>query len=796
MIKNYFIVAFRNLRRHKGFSFINVTGLALGLACCLLLAMYLQHELSYDRFHPNADRIVRVIMEYKFPQGEPNKGNFTSSKVFPEFKRQFPEVKDGVRMSATFNTSRIVKYGDKIVQEKRFLFADSTFFNVFGFKLTGGTANDVLKAPNMVVITKSAAERYFGNENAVGKSLLIGSKQMPYLVTGVSEDCPTNSQIQYDMIASISSLGPLQEETFSNANYTTYLLMNKASSFDMLQKKINAFMQKESEGADWSVNFELEPFTKIHLHSAYDAFVPNSNINYIYIIGGVALLILMIACFTYINLSTARSAERAKEVGIRKVSGAFRGQLFRQFLSESVILTVIALLLSVILTIVFLPLFNTLAGTSLDYNKLLNPSIIGIAILFVAVVALLAGSYPALMLSGFQPVKVLKGPFKNTASGTVLRKGLIVFQFVVSVFLIIATFVSKSQLEYIQNKKLGFSKDNVVVLDIDQVIMEKIDAVKAELAAIPSVKGVSLAYESPVTIRGGYNMSGADLSKQLNVTANPIDENYVPVMGLEIIAGKNITTQDIKRIGSFQDTTNYYHFILNESAANALGWKPQEAIGKKMYLDESRPGEVKAVVKDFHFASMHTEIQPLVLFPGGWATNLFVKTDGNNTAAVLKDMETKWKTIAAHRPFTFHFLDDEYQRLYDSEMRTGKVLNVFAMLAILLACLGLFGLSAYAAKQRIKEIGVRKVLGASVSNISLLLSSGFLKPVFVAFLIASPVAWFAMNKWLQQFSYRVEVEWWIFLMAILATLAIAFFTVSIQAIKAAAMNPVKALRTE
>ena len=796
MIRNYFKIAWRNMLRNKGFSLINITGLALGLACCLLLVLYLQHELSYDRFHTNADRIVRVIMEYKFEQGEGNKGNFTSTKVFPEFKRQFPEVKDGVRMSATFNNSRLVKYEDKVVQEKRFLFADSTFFNVFGFKLLSGTADDVLKAPKMVVISQSAAKRYFGNDNPVGKTLLIGSKQAPFLVTGVSEDCPTNSQIQYDMIASLSSLGPMQEETYSNANYTTYLLMNKASSFDALQRKINAFMKKENEGADWIVNFELEPFTKIHLHSAFDAFVPNSNINYIYIIAGVALLILIIACFTYINLSTARSAERAREVGIRKVSGAFRGQLFRQFLSESVMITIIALLLSVFLMLAALPSFNSLAGTQLQYDKLLNPAVIGITMLFVAVVALLAGSYPALMLSGFQPVKVLKGSFKNTVSGTALRKGLIVFQFTVSVFLIIATFVIKSQLQFIQNKKLGFAKDNVVVLDIDQAIMEKIDAVKTELNNIPSVKGVSLAYESPVTIRGGYNMSGTDLSKQINVTANPVDENYVPVMGLEIIAGTNITMQDVKSIDGFQDTSNYYYFMLNESAASALGWKPQEAIGKKMYLDETRPGEVKAVVKDFHFASMHTEIQPLVLFPGGWASNLFVKTDGKNTPAVLKAMESKWKTLASHRPFTFHFLDEEYQKLYDSEMRTGKVLNLFAILAVLLACLGLFGLSAYAAKQRIKEIGVRKVLGASATNISLLLSSGFLKPVVIAFFIASPVAWFAMNKWLQQFSYRVDIEWWIFIAAGVLSVLIALATVSFQSVKAAISNPVKSLRAE
>jgi putative ABC transport system permease protein len=793
MIKNYFKIAWRNLLRNKAFSFINITGLAFGLTCCLLLVLYLQHELSYDRFHSKADRIVRVIMEYKIGDAG-NRGNFTSTKVFPEFKRKFPEVKDGVRMNSW--GSRLVKYGDKILVEKNFIFADSTFFNVFDFKLISGTASDVLKAPNMVVLTKSAVKRFFGNENPVGKTLLLGSKPDAYLVTGVTEDCPTNSQIQFDMVASLSSLGPMQEERYSDANYTTYLLMNSAASLKPLQNKINGLMKQENEKNDFNVNFELETFSKIHLYSPYDAFTPNSNINYIYIIMGVALLILMIACFTYINLSTARSSERAKEVGIRKVSGAFRLQLFWQFISESVLLTVIAVVLSFLLMIILLPSFNTLAGTSLLYQQLLNPSVLLIALLFVAVIALLAGSYPALMLSGFQPVKVLKGAFKNNNSGTVLRKGLIVFQFVISVFLIISTFVIKSQLQLIQQKKLGYNRDNVVVLDIDQKLIEKIDVVKSELSAVTSVKGVSLAYESPVKIRGGYDMSGIDLSKSMAVTANPVDENYIGVTGLEIIAGSNLTVQDIKDASKEDYAKNYYHFILNESAAKAMGWPPQDAIGKKMFLGEGRPGEVKAVVRDFHFASLHSEIQPLVLFPGGWATNLFVKVDGNNMPAVLAAIESKWKTLAPHRPYSYHFLDEDYQKMYEAEMRTGKVFNVFALLAVVLACLGLFGLSAYAARQRVKEIGVRKVLGASVANISLLLSSGFIKLVAISFLIASPIAWWAMTKWLQQFNYRVNVEWWVFAIAGVLSVLITLITVSFQSVKAAVTNPVKSLRTE
>jgi putative ABC transport system permease protein len=793
MIRNYFKIAWRNLVRNKAFSFINIAGLAFGLTCCLLLVLYLQHELSYDRFHSKADRIVRVIMDYKIGDGG-SKGNFTSSKVFPEFKRKFPEVVDGVRMSGT---QRLIKYQEKIINEKDFLYADSTFFNVFDFKLISGNKEDVLKAPQMAVITKSTARKYFGVENPVGKTILVSSRQEPYLITGVTEDCPANSQIQFNMVASISSFGPLQEERYSDANYTTYLLMNSSESLMPLQKKINGLMKEENaKDSSWQLNFELEPFTKVHLYSPYDAFTPNSNILYIYMVMGVALLILIIACFTYINLSTARSTERAKEVGIRKVSGAFRAQLFWQFISESLIVTTIALLVSYILMFALLPSFNSLAGTALHSEAFISPAILLVTGAFVVVVAVLAGSYPALMLSGFQPVKVLKGAFKNTASGTALRKGLIVFQFVISAFLIISTFIIKEQLQFIQKKKLGYIKENVVILDVDGKIMEKMDLVKKELLTIPSVKGVSAAYESPVLIKGGYNMSGADPSRQMGVSANPVDDNYIPVTGLEIVAGANLTRQDILDATKEDYSKNYYHFVLNESAVKALGWKPSEAIGKKMYLGESRPGEVRAVIKDFHFASLHSKIEPLVLFPGGWSNILLIKTAGSNMSSALTGVEKKWKELAPHRPFAFRFMDEDYQRLYESEMRMGKVFNLFAGLAVLLACLGLFGLSAYAARQRIKEIGVRKVLGASVPQIGLLLSTGFVKLVGIAFLIATPLAWLVMDKWLQQFSYRATIGWWMYAVAGALTVLIALLTVSFQAIKAASANPVKSLRSD
>jgi putative ABC transport system permease protein len=760
------------------------------------MVLYLQHEISYDKFQEKGDRVVRVIMEYGFNDGPPTKGNFTSTKVFPAFKRNFPEVEDGVRMTLA---TRLVKYREHLFNEKKFMYADSTFFNVFpSFKLKIGQAGEVLKDPNRVVLTESAARKYFGNiSDAVGKTLEISSRQDPFLVTGVVEDCPSNSQIKFDFLASFSSLGETQEETYWNANFTTYLLLKDQPSIASLQAKIKPFMKKEMANvAGAYVNFELEPYTKIHLYSPYDGFEPNSNIMYIYIIGAIALLILVIACFTYINLSTARSLERAKEVGIRKVAGAFRSQVFWQFIGESSLLTFVSLLLSTVLAALLLPAFNQLSERNLQITGLWSPLVIGTALFFVLSISLLAGSYPALILSKFQPVKVLKGAFKNTGSGNIVRKSLIVFQFTISVFLIIATFVIQQQLRFIQNKKLGYNRDHVLIMSIDQKIIDKIELVKTEFKRNPNVLVVSKAYNTPVNIVGGYSMQRLDWPEDrvMSVKANPIDEDYLAVNNIKIIAGTNINRQDVLDASHQKFDDNYYHYIINEAAARALGWTPEEAVGKKLSLN--RPGEIKAVIQNFHFASLHTPIEPLVLFPGGWGNTLMVKTTGQNLAGTIQFLETKWKEFAPHRPFEYRFMEEDFQKLYDTERRTGKVFTIFAGIAILLACLGLFGLSVYATQQRIKEIGIRKVLGASVSSITVLLSSKFIVLVLVAFVIASPIAWFVMNKWLQDFSYRIELSWWMFLLAALAVMLITFITVCFQSVKAAVMNPVKSLRTE
>jgi putative ABC transport system permease protein len=797
MIKHYLQVALRNLWKNKVFSVINIVGLSVGLTCCLLIAMYIQHETSYDNFQQNGDRITRVIMEYSIGGGI-EKGNFTSTKVAPAFKKNFPEVIASARMS---HPNIIVKYEEKLFNETRALYADSTFFQLFSFKLTKGNPATALSGPYVMVITEKTAQKYFGSSDPMGKTLQVGSSGINFRVTGIIEEAPSNSQLKYDMIASFSSLGVNQEETYWEANYTTFLLLKDKASIASLQAKIPGFMKKEMKeetSAGNYVTFWLEPFNRIHLHSPYDGFEPNNSITYIYIIGAVALLILAIACFTYINLATARSMERAKEVGIRKVAGAFKKQIFMQFVGESVILSMLALVVSIAITALVLPAFNQLAERQLSMAAFFSPAIVAFIVFIILCTSLLAGSYPALILSGFQPIKVLKGAFKNTGSGLLLRKSLTVFQFSISVFLIISTFIIQKQLAYIQAKKLGFDREHVLVVDSDAKVNAVLGTLKTELAANPDILSVSKSSNEPVNIESGYSMRKATVSedKYESVNATIIDEDYAKTMGLTIIAGSDLTQQDVKDVTKENQKDKIFHFILNESAAEKLGWTPQEAIGQKMFLGENRPGIVKAVIKDFHFSSLHNAIKPLVLFPDTWGRKLLIKVSGQHMPQTISFIAAKWKALAPHRPFEYAFMDDQFNKLYTAETKLGSIFNIFATIAVLLAMLGLFGLSAYAIQQRTKEIGIRKVLGASAMNITGLLSKDFLKLVAIAIAVAFPLAWWVMHEWLMDFAYRTQISWWIFVAAGCLALLIAFITVSLLAVRASVANPVKSLRTE
>ena len=794
MIRNYFKTAFRHLQKNKLYTIVNVLGLAIGVTSCILIGIYIWHELSYDRFHKNKDRIVRVTWEYNFGDAE-TKTATTGTKVGPQFQRSFPEVESFVRL---LKYPRVIAYGENLFEEKNFCYADSSFFSIFSFPLLKGNAATALNEPGKLVITESMAKKYFGMEDPIGKIVKVGNAK-DFIISGVAADAPGNSQISFDFIASFSTLNAAKTEKWNEANYITYLLLQPRAAISTLQEKVTSYSAKVSkeemqvQGNNY-MTYHLELLKTVHLYSSLDGLEPNSNILYIYILGAVAILILLIACVNYTNLSTAQSAGRTTEIAMRKVMGAQRKHVFNQFITESFLVTFFSVLLSIGLTAILLPFFNQLTGKQLGFEFLLNPVFIFSLIILSVVVAFTAGYYPAFILSGSRLIRILKSNFQFTGSGA-LRKSLIVFQFIVSIFLIVSTIVILQQLTYISNKEAGYNKESVLVLPADAKALEQYDDFKAALVNVPGVQSVAGAYESPIHIGWGDGLTGGNDKRHITINALPVDESFISTMGLEIIAGTDYTYADVQQFDTSNNGNNLrYTFMLNESAVQALGWSPEEAIGKT--VEKGREGIVKAVVKDFHFRSFHEPISPLVIFlDRRLLGSLFIRISGS-TPAVLSALEKTWKQRLPHRPFEYSFLDESYNALYKSERQTAQVFTTFSILAVLLACLGLFALTAYTMAQRRKEIGIRKILGANIPDILGLVSKDFLKLVIIAFFIAIPFSWYAAHSWLNNFVYKTEINWWIFVFAGAITILIAFITISLQAIKTAIKNPVKNLRNE
>ena len=798
MLKNYLRTALRNLWKNRTSTVINLFGLTVGITSSLLICLYIRHELSYDRFQRKGDRIARVIMEYSFNgSNASNKGNYTSVRVATVFRQTFPEVESAVKM---VKSEEILSYKDKLFREKNFYYADPSFFDVFSFTLLTGNPRTALSSPRQVVITQSASKRYFGDDDPIGKVISVAGDSSPYRITGLLADCPSNSQIKFDLLASFSSLGLEKEyeESYWDANYTTYLLLKDEKSLAGLQAKLPAFMKKEMEGKGATINFFLEPFLKIHLYSEYGGFEPNNSISYVYILAAVALLILIIACSTFVNLSTAQSLERAREVGVRKVVGASKKQLFWQFIGESFCLCVLSILLSLAAASLTMPSFNQLTEKQFQAGSLISLPVLMFSLLLAALISITAGTYPAFILSAYKPVKVLKGSFKRDVSGRSIRKSLVIFQFAISIFLIVSAFVIQKQLYFIQHKNLGYDRTQVLVLPMNNNMMDLLPVIKREFKSNPDVISVSRCVRSPVEGGGGYNMRSAVMpaDQQIAVIANPVDEDYIKTTGLELIAGADFSRQDILDVSGEDHKSRVYHFILNESAARQLGWTPTEAVGKKMYMDESRPGYVKGVVRDFHFESLHHPIRPFILFPEIRARELLVKLSRHNLPETIAFLQGKWKTLVPDRPFEYRFLDNDYNVLYNGELRLAKVMNLFSGIAVALACLGLFGLSSYSIRQRVKEIGIRKVLGASVGQIVVTLTREFIFLALISILIAFPLAWWATGKWLADFYYRTSMSWYIFMAAGIIELFLVITTVSLRAMRAAFANPVGALKNE
>ena len=629
MFKSYFKIAWRNLQKNKLYTFVNITGLTVGIVCCILIGLYVSHELSYDRFNDKADRIARITMQYS-DGGATQQALTTGTRVGPQLKRTFPAITAYTR---TISYTPVISVGDKAFNEDRFLFADSAFFSIFSFPLVKGDPATALAAPNQVVITETMAKKYFGTADPIGKTLKMNNAR-DYTITGIAKDAPDNSQIRFNFVASFSTLRISREEIWWTANYVTYLLLAHPRDLAPLQRQITAYMATDKirqdtrlEEQDTRLSFNLEPLTWVHLHSTLGGLEPNGSITYIYILSAIAILILVIACVNYTNLATAQAQGRTGEISIRKVLGAGKGQLFRQYLGESLILTLIALLLSTFISIRLLPLFNQIANKSLSAASLLQPLPILALLLLGLVVSLLAGAYPAFVLANIRLMSILRSGFRLSSSGGNLRKSLIVFQFVISVFLMISTMVILQQLSFIQNKKLGYDKDHMLVLPATQEIHDSYDAVKAAVRRVPQVVDAAGAGGTPTYVQWTDQLVATTETgkKNFSIKAIPCDADFVKTLGIQIIAGGNFTPADMHLMDTSDNYKNFrYSFMLNESAVAALGWTPQQAIGRTVI--KGNPGIVRAVVKDFHFSSMHEAIGPLILFlDTQWVNNMYVK---------------------------------------------------------------------------------------------------------------------------------------------------------------------------
>ncbi len=799
MFKNYLKTALRNLRKNKLYSIINIFGLTVGLAACLLIGVYINHELSYDKFNVNGSRIVRATMEYS-QAGTVNKTATTGTKVGPQFKRTFPLVQE---YSRTFISHNVVKSGDKIFDEPRILYADEPFFKIFSFHIIEGDAATALDAPDKIVVTKSIAKKYFGDEDPINKILTSGGKDLR--VSAVCENIPQNSQIKFDFVTQFYNLGNgVKNETWWTANWITYFLLRDEKSIPQFQQQINAYMQTPAvrkdagvEGNDY-LAYHLEPLTKVHLYSSLPGFEPNGSITYVYMFSVIALLILIIACANYTNLATAQSAGRSGEIGIRKVIGASKRQVFIQFISESSIITFLAAALALLVSIFLIPYFNEITAKQFNAGILLRPLPIISLMLFAALVSFFAGLYPALVLSSTQVIGVLKKGFSFTGGNNFLRKALIVAQFGISVFLIIYTIIILQQMHYMQTKNLGYDKDYIVVLPIGGNMLQNFQHLKDAFAQVPGVSAVTASYETPEDVQWGDGITAIDEKGKHDISLNamPVDLDFTKTMKMRLIAGRDFQQSDFALMDTSNHGENFHQpYIINETLAKKIGWTPEQAIGKT--ISKGVTGPVVGVIKDFNFNSLHEPIGPLLIFLGrGYSRTFMLRVGGNDMKTTLARLEAVWKDRVPDRPFNYHFLDEDYNRLYLADQRISLLFSVAAGLAILLACLGLFGLAAFTTVQRTKEIGIRRVLGAKVSGITFLIAKNFLQLIGIAIVIAIPAAWWAGNKWLQDFAFRIPVQLYVFVITIFVTMLIAFCTVGYHSIKVALSNPVKSLKTE
>jgi ABC-type antimicrobial peptide transport system permease subunit len=789
MIKNYFKIAWRNLIWNKAFSTINILGLASGMACSLLIMLWVQDERNVDAFHANGKQLFQVY-ERNFFDGKIEADYPTQALLAEELKRVIPEIKNA--SSLEWNTTNTFEAGEKI-DKMEGSFAGEDFFTMFSYPLIQGSAQTALNTLNGIAISRNMAEHFFGSaEKAIGKTIRYENYDN-LQVTAVFENLPSNSSQQFDFLRSWLAFKKENSDwidNWGNTDAPTFIQLQENANPQIVESKIKDFVYRYKEKSKgFRIELALQPYTEKYLHSTFkNGKVDGGRIEYVRLFTMVAIFILLIACINFMNLATARSAKRAKEVGIRKVVGAARFTLMGQFIGEAMLLTFLSFIIAIALTIAFLPAFNSLTGKQLSLPT--GETIFWIRLIgLLASVGFVAGSYPALFLSSLKPIKVLKGSLKFNWAATFFRKGLVVFQFALSITMIIGMIVIYRQLHYVQTKNIGYDRESLLYIPLEGELGAKYSIFKEEAGKLPGIKEISKIRQSPTRIgnhTGDIKWVGKDPNLVASFVNTIVGYDFVKTMNLQLAEGRDFS----KDYG-----TDSAGFILNETAIKKIGYK--NPIGKQIWWG-NREGRIVGVLKDFHFASMHEAIEPLIIRLDEnrqWAT-ILVRTEKGKTKEALTGLEKTYKTLNPKFPFTYQFSDLEFAKLYKSEQLVSRLSDYFAFLAIFISCLGLFGLATFATGQRTKEIGVRKVLGASVPNILALLSGNFLKPVAIAILIAFPVAWYVMNNWLEDFAYKIIIEWWVFAIAGLITVGMALLTVSYQAIKAAIANPVKSLRTE
>ena len=800
MLKNYIKVIIRNFVKQKAYAFINIAGFSVGLATCILILLYVIHELSYDKFHSAADRIYRIGVEGNL-SGQNVKYPLSNLGTGPAMLKDYHEVESFTRL---YPMSRIpIKYGENNYFEERIAYVDPHFFEVFSYSLIQGNPNRALEAPYSIILTRDMAEKYFGDDNPMGKQLRLNNRY-DYNVTGVMENFPENSHIKLDFLCSIETFYVINDrnvQEWTNFNNYTYLLLRENATAGALASKFPAFIEnylpnlKKLLGGE--LNYFIQPVTDIHLYSNLGYELPgNSDIAYVYIFSAIALFILLIACINFMNLATARSSGRAKEVGLRKVMGAEKHMLVKQFLVESMLTCVVSLIVAVGLIRLALPFFNSISGVKLKIPFGEVPWLIPAFIGFTLVTGLFAGSYPALFLSAFEPVNVIRGTLKTGTTGNRFRSVLVVVQFVISIALLSGTGIILNQLRFMKSKNLGFNKENVIVIPImDQSIRESIRDIKSEIRSHSNVIDVCAASDLPgkypdysAFVPEGYTLEQTQLMHRING-----DPDLIATLGMKIIAGRNFAIEF--------STDSDDAIIINETAAKKYGWV--NPIGKKIGfftgddMTEVRYRNVVGVVQDFHVRSLHDKILPLLLTnESDYLAEIAVRTKTSKIPDVLSFLKKKWAKFDPNRPFDYYFLDSHFNQQYQSEENLQKIIGYFTFFALFVACLGLYGMASYMAEQRFKEIGIRKTLGASIPNIIVLISKDVVKLIIIANIIALPIAYYVFHRWLENFAYRTRISALTFLTSAALVFFIGYSTIAFQSIKAALLNPADAIRTE